>query len=187
MISKSILRKKYKALRHELSEEAVHDLSLKIANMSLRLPIWDKTNYHIFLPISEKKEINTEYLLHILHGKDKTVIVPKADFESGEMIHYILQENTHLSLSKHGIPEPVSGITVTPKDIEVVFVPLLCFDKTGTRIGYGKGFYDRFLAKCSPNTQIIGLSFFAAEDKIEADTTDIPLDFCVTPTTIYRF
>jgi len=187
MISKSVLRKKYTALRNALSEEEVHDLSLKIANMALQLPIWDATNYHLFLPISEKKEVNTEYLLHILYGKDKTVIVPKADFETGEMLHYILQENTKLSRSKYGISEPVSGITVNPENIEVVFVPLLSFDKTGNRIGYGKGFYDRFLAKCSPKTKIIGLSFFASEDKIIPDSKDIPLDFCVTPNRIYKF
>lgn len=74
------------------------------------------------------------------------------------------------------------------KKIDVVFVPLLAFDKTGHRVGYGKGFYDDFLAKCRPQTIKIGLSFFDAEDHIEdIYQGDIPLDYCITPNKIYKF
>jgi 5-formyltetrahydrofolate cyclo-ligase len=70
----------------------------------------------------------------------------------------------------------------------VVFVPLLAFDKKGHRVGYGKGFYDRFLSDCKPETIKIGLSFFEAEESISAILpSDIRLDFCVTPTEIIVF
>jgi len=87
-----------------------------------------------------------------------------------------------------GIPEPQNGLTVPPSEIEVVFIPLLAYDKKGHRVGYGKGFYDRFLSKCKPNTLKIGLSLFEPEEKIEGlDATDIPLDYCVTPVKVYEF
>lgn len=187
MSDKTTLRLKYKKLRENLSEESIEDMSLQIANQALHLPIWNKTYYHIFLSISEKKEVNTEYLLHILQGKDKSIVISKVDFISGEMKHFLLQENTVLKTSKYGIPEPVSGIEISPEMLDVVFVPLLAYDKNGHRIGYGKGFYDRFLAKCSPNAVFVGLSFFEAEPEIFFEATDVPLDFCVTPNKSYSF
>ena len=163
MLDKKSLRKKYSELRNLLSEDEIEEKSLQIANQALKLPIWNKTYYHIFLAITNKKEINTDYLLHILQGKDKSIVISKSDFNTGELIHFLLQENTSLKLSEYGIPEPVSGIELPSDMMEVVFVPLLAFDYDGNRIGYGKGFYDRFLAECKENTLFIGLSFFEPE------------------------
>lgn len=187
LMNKEELRKKYKQKREKLSLETIEELSLQIANQSLKLPIWESSNYHLFLSISEKKEINTEYLLHILQGRDKSIIVPKSDFNSGELKHILLQDSTRLQTSSYGIPEPVSGIEIQASIIEVVFVPLLVFDVTGNRVGYGKGFYDRFLAQCSANTIFIGLSFFEAEPLMENSSLDIPLHYCITPFKTYTF
>lgn len=187
MINKSILREKYKKLRENISENSIEEMSLQIANQALKLPIWDKTYYHIFLSIPTKKEVNTEYLMHILQGKDKSIVVSKADFETQEMTHILLQENTFIKISDYGIPEPISGIEILPKILEVIFVPLLAYDKNGHRIGYGKGFYDRFLQNCDTNTLFIGLSFFAPELEIPFENTDIPLDYCITPEKIFDF
>ena len=186
-MTKFELRTKYKALRSQLSLIELAELSLKIANKALELPIWDATYYHLFLPILEKNEVNTEFLLHILQGKDKSVLLPKANFKTGELSHILLQENTSLYITDYGIPEPQSGIEISSKLIDVVFIPLLAFDKQGNRIGYGKGFYDRFLSNCNSNTIFVGLSFFEAEDKIVHEITDIPLHFCVTPQNLYSF
>lgn len=187
MADKKSLRLKYKKLRENISEESIEAMSLQIANQALKLPIWNKTYYHIFLSISKKKEVNTEYLMHILQGKDKSIIVSKADFLTGEMQHFLLQENTFLKTSEYGIPEPVSGIVVSPEMIEIVFVPLLAYDEKGNRVGYGKGFYDRFLKKCNPKAIIVGLSFFAPEPAIFFESNDVPLNFCVSPNNILDF
>ncbi len=187
MADKLSIRIKYINLREALSKEDVEENSLKIANKALELPIWDKTYYHIFLAISHKKEVNTDYLLHILQGKDKSIIISKTNFEDYEMDHFLLQENTTLKISKYGIPEPVSGIQVSPEQIDVVFVPLLGFDKKGNRVGYGKGFYDRFLEKCKLETIFVGLSFFEPEHEIISENTDIPLHYCITPSKVYSF
>jgi 5-formyltetrahydrofolate cyclo-ligase len=186
-MNKQELRKKYLGLRDALPRDRLEEYSLEIANKSLELPIWDRTYYHIFLPITHKKEVDTEFLLHILQGKDKSIVVPKADFEFGTMENLLLQENTTFTISKYGIPEPISGIKVPVDQLDVIFIPLLAFDITGNRVGYGKGFYDRFLAKCSSDAIFVGLSFFDAENKIPCEISDIPLNYCVTPKKTFLF
>lgn len=183
---KSEIRKKYKALRNDLLLSQVDELSVSIANQVLKLPIWEHTFYHLFLSIEEQKEVNTDYILSILSGKDKNVVISKSDFETGAMTHFLLTDNTKIKKNTYNIPEPVDGIVIASNTIEVVFIPLLGFDEAGNRVGYGKGFYDRFLADCKPETIKIGLSFFEAEDLItDVYESDVTLDYCVTPKTIY--
>lgn len=187
-MTKAELRKKYKILREGLSSNQVDNLSIAIANQLLKLPIWEYTYYHLFLSIEEKKEVNTDYILNILSGKDKNIVVSKSDFKSGTMTHYLLTDNTVIKKNSYHIPEPVDGIEIPSNKLEVVFVPLLAFDNHGNRVGYGKGFYDRFLSKCTPETVTVGLSFFEVEDSItDIHKDDVTLNYCVTPKTIYRF
>ncbi|MEO5787370.1 5-formyltetrahydrofolate cyclo-ligase [Gelidibacter sp.] len=187
-MTKSELRRLYKQKRQELSPETIETYSLDISNQLLQLPIWNASFYHIFLSITEHKEVNTDYILNILSGKDKNIVISKTDFESLKMIHYLLLDTTVIKKNSWNIPEPVDGIEVTTDKIDVVFVPLLAFDQKGHRIGYGKGFYDKFLSECRPETLKIGLSFFEAEDEFkEVHSGDIALDFCVTPNKHYRF
>ncbi|AOZ99271.1 5-formyltetrahydrofolate cyclo-ligase [Flavobacterium commune] len=186
--TKKELRLKYKSLRKQLSEEEMEEMSLAIANQLLKLNIWDKNYFHVFLPIQEQQEIDTELILHLLSGKDKNILISKSDFESREMTHFLLTDNTQIKKNEYNIPEPVDGIEAPSKKIEVVFIPLLAFDKKGHRVGYGKGFYDKFLSECQAETIKVGLSFFEAEALIEdVHEGDIQLDYCVTPNKIYRF
>ncbi|WP_298494468.1 5-formyltetrahydrofolate cyclo-ligase [uncultured Algibacter sp.] len=185
---KSELRKTYKRLRNDLSENQIDDLSLAISNQVLKLPIWEYSFYHIFLAIEEQKEVNTDYILNILSGKDKNILISKSDFETGGMNHFLLTDSTVIKKNDYNIPEPVDGIEILNDKIEVVFIPLLAFDKKGNRVGYGKGFYDRFLANCKPETLKIGLSFFEAEVEItDIFENDIGLDYCVTALRTYEF
>ena len=188
IMDKTVLRKKYKALRNSLSENEIEEKSLAIANKILTLPLWEQTYFHIFLPITEQKEINTEFILHILSGKDKEIIISKADFATLKMTHFLLTDNTKIKKNDYNIPEPVDGIEIPSTKIDVVFVPLLAFDEKGNRVGYGKGFYDAFLAECKPDAIKIGLSFFEPEELItDVFEGDIRLDYCVTPNSIHSF
>ena len=187
-MNKKELRKKYKELRQFLSAEEIEDKSLAIANQLLRLDIWDKLYYHLFLTIEEQKEINTEYILQILAGKDKEIVISKCNFETLSMTHFLLTDNTKIKKNSYNVPVPIDGLEVPDVKIDVVFVPLLAYDKQGNRVGYGKGFYDNFLSKCKPETIKIGLSFFPPEERIEAvSESDVKLDFCVTPDAIFSF
>lgn len=182
------MRKTYKEMRAALTADEIDRLSVAIANQLSAVDIWDKNNFHIFLPITEQNEVNTECILHLLAGKDKNIIIAKSNFETREMTHFLLDDNTVIRKNKYNIPEPIAGTRFDVADIEVVFVPLLAFDLQGHRVGYGKGFYDQFLSSVSPDTVKIGLSFFAAVPAISnVFDSDIQLDYCVTPDEIYKF
>jgi 5-formyltetrahydrofolate cyclo-ligase len=185
---KKELRQKYKVLRQNLTTTEIENLSLAIANEILKLPIWDKTYFHVFLPIEEQKEVNTEFILHLLSGKDKEIVISKSDFETRNMTHFLLTDNTKIKKNEYNIPEPVDGLEVRSTKIDVVFVPLLAFDQKGNRVGYGKGFYDKFLAECKPKTIKIGLSFFEPEELIsDVFESDVVLDYCVMPSGVIEF
>jgi 5-formyltetrahydrofolate cyclo-ligase len=185
---KSKLRKKYTDLRAQFSFEEIEEQSLQIANNLLELPIWEKEYYHIFLSIVEKKEIDTEPILHILQGKDKNVILPKSDFRTNSLTNYLLTDTTVIRKNEWNIPEPVSGIEIPSNMLDIVFVPLLAFDEKGHRVGYGKGFYDRFLSECRKDVIKVGLSLFEAEEEIsDVLDSDITVDYCVTPNKTYVF
>lgn len=174
--------------RQKLSPKEVEEKSLLVANQLLSLDIWQNTYFHIFLPIEEHKEVNTEFILNILHSKDKEIVISKSDFETTSMTHFLLTDNTKIKKNEYNIPEPINGLTVPAEMIDVVFVPLLAYDKQGNRVGYGKGFYDKFLSECKPNVVKIGLSFFEPEEIIE-DTfeKDVKLDFCVNTKKVFSF
>ena len=187
-MDKKELRKKYKALRQTLSEKEIEDKSLAIANQLIQMKIWDKLYYHLFLTIAEQKEIDTEFILQVLAGKDKEIVISKCEFSTLGMIHYLLTDNTKIKKNSYNVPEPIDGIEVPDAKIDVVFVPLLAYDKAGNRVGYGKGFYDNFLSKCKPETIKVGLSFFPPEEIINGiSENDVKLDYCVTPEMVLQF
>lgn len=187
-MTKEDLRVAYKNKRRSLKDETVKSKSIAIANQCLNLPIWDQNVYHIFLSISKMKEVETEPIIDILMGKDKRIAVPKTNPLSNTMAHYELNDRTSFLVNSWGITEPVEGIELKAEDIDVIFVPLLAYDIHGHRVGYGKGYYDRFIFACRPDVITVGLSFFEPESTIiDNESTDMPLDFVITPRQIYDF
>lgn len=185
--TKPALRTLYLEKRKALESDSREDLSFSIANQCLKLPIWDYQYFHLYLPLTEKAEIDTTLILTLLQGRDKAVFVPKIKSPS-VLEHILLTDQTKIQKNKWEIPEPESGITIAPNELEVVFIPLLAFDLKGHRVGYGKGFYDRFLSQCKPSVVKIGLSFFdPITTIIDTNSYDIRLDYCVSPERIYRF
>jgi 5-formyltetrahydrofolate cyclo-ligase len=187
-MTKIELRQKYKKLRKGLKPEEIETFSLAIANKLIKIPIWENTYFHIFLTIKEHNEVDTEFIIPILFGKNKEVIIAKSNFETTTMVHYLLTDNTKITKNEFNISEPIDGLEVPISQIEVVFVPLLAFDEMGHRTGYGKGFYDKFLANCKKEVIKIGFSFFDAEPIIsDIYENDVQLDYCITPNRIYQF
>lgn len=115
-----------------------------------------------------------------------TFAYPKIE---GENLHAIgIDEGATFMPNKYGIEEPVGGSLIGVSDLDLIFVPLLAFDKKGYRVGYGKGYYDRFLGEAANNILKIGFSFFTAEDSIDdINEFDIPMDICITPFQTYHF
>lgn len=187
-MNKHTLRKKYRLLRKSIDTEFQISQSIAIANQVLKLPIWDFQVYHVFLTIEKQKEVDTSFLITVLQGKDKEIAISKSSFETMQMQHFLLTDGTRLKKNSHDIPEPVSGIEIPVSSIDVVFVPLLAYDVKGNRVGYGKGFYDRFLSSCKPSVTKVGISFYEPETSItDVTDNDIRLDYCITPQKIHTF
>ena len=185
-LTKLALRKSFLKKRLALSGQEHEDKSFAIANNCLTLPIWHLEYYHLYLPIKAKAEIDTTLILTLLQGKDKQVILPRT--KGSELEHILLTDITKLKINGLGIPEPEKGIKISPEQIDVIFLPLLAWDKSGNRLGYGKGFYDNFLSLCRKNTIKVGLSFFDPVEKIiDIRSKDIQMDFCVNPEGIKKF
>lgn len=105
-----------------------------------------------------------------------------------EIISVIVDDETVFQPNKYGIEEPVDGIDMFQTEIDMVIVPLLCFDKKGNRVGYGKGYYDRFLKHCRKDCIKIGFSYFEPVDLVEdVNKFDVKLDYGITPHVIYQF
>ncbi len=145
---------------------------------------------HLFLPIAGNREPDTYAVATWLRQTYPHIqlVLSKTDLSNHGMRHVVWDENTVLKENHWGIPEPEAGASISSQAIDAVFVPLLAFDRHGNRVGYGKGFYDRFLAECRPAAVKVGLSLFEAESAIsDIDPHDIPLDRCVTPHRIWFF
>ena len=179
------LRKVYKLKRSSLTNTEI--LNLEIANKTLELDIWNLQNYHVFFPIEKHKEVDSKLIIQIVQGKDKNVILPKLNLEFKTIDSFLLTDSTPMKTNHLGISEPFNGIQINNNQIDLVFVPLLAFDNFGHRVGYGGGYYDKFLSKC-PRAIKIGLSYFDPINKIEdINSKDIKLDYCITPNKVYEF
>jgi 5-formyltetrahydrofolate cyclo-ligase len=153
---------------------------------------WSDFNYvHLFLPIKEKNEVDTFEILSFFKTNypDLKIVVPRTHFAELSLAHVLFDhEHTILRKNKHQIPEPLYGQIIPVNLIDVVIVPLLTFDLEGNRVGYGAGFYDRFLRDCRPDILKIGLSFYPPEnDLIDTNEFDIKLTHCITPHKTYVF
>lgn len=143
----------------------------------------------LFLPIEKKYEINTYQILDKALSIGAQVAVPKTNFKTSDLKHIQIDDQTQLEISEFGIPEPQKGKVISAEHLDVVIVPLLAADQRGYRVGYGKGFYDRFMKKCSPRAIFIGITHF--DDLIpeieDIHAKDVRLHACITPNNIYRF
>lgn len=184
------LRKIYREKRKALSVEELHALNKQLVSRVQRLDFRRFSTIHLFLPIEGNREPDTYAIAHWLRTiyPHIRLVLSKSNTETYRMQHIIWDEKTMLKVNRWGIPEPENGTLVSAATIDAVFVPLLAFDQQGHRVGYGKGFYDRFLGECQLDTQKIGLSLFPAVTSIaDINEHDIVLDACVTPHRTWQF
>jgi 5-formyltetrahydrofolate cyclo-ligase len=101
---------------------------------------------------------------------------------------HVLEEHGLFAKNKYNILEPIGNYVLQPDQVDLVFVPLLAFDRLGYRVGYGKGYYDRYLRRCRKDVITIGFSYFEPIDTIrDIDQFDVPLKYCITPSRLYEF
>ena len=189
---KSQLRKYYLSKRKAISAEEIVIKSQQITDLFFqKFDLLKVENIHIFLPIIKHNEINTWLIVRRLQQKSPKIVIliPKIIPENFELETFTLDEKKLIE-NRWGILEP-SGENqdkIEPEKIDLVIIPLLIFDKNGNRVGYGKGFYDRFLQQCNPKTLKIGMCLEEPIEMIEdVNEFDIKMDFCITPIKIYKF
>jgi 5-formyltetrahydrofolate cyclo-ligase len=189
-MQKKQIRKLFREKRAALSENErmkADDLIL-IRIQAIEFPFI--SNVMSFYPSPEKHEVNTFIITDYLHFKNPSLQVayPRMNVDSQTMEAVICNPDSAFHTNEFGITEPVNGEILPPGEIELVIVPLLAFDEKGTRVGYGKGYYDRFLKECDPDCLKVGVSYFEPLPLIEdADEFDVPLDLCITPQQVYVF
>ena len=189
ILKKDIIRKEYAKKRQELSTLQFKEASSKLIQNTIELI---KKNHpdciHCFLPIESKDEINTALIIQYCWENKIHIVVPVSNFDDGTLKTAEFKPHTKTKLTKHQIPEPIDPVWTKSDAIDLVITPLLAFDLKGYRVGYGKGFYDRFFASLPKRTKKVGISLFEPCEAIEdVNEHDIPLTHCITPNKIYTF
>lgn len=190
-MTKAELRKYYLNKRKEYTTEALQLKSLQISMHFFTHFSLEKIQYlHVFLPISKQNEVDTWLIIQriLKNYPSINVVISKSDRETLTMENYCFDENTILQINAWGISEPTGGNKVEASKIDMVIIPLLAFDERGYRVGYGKGFYDRFLGSCRKDAVKIGFSYEEPVSAIEdINQYDIKMDYCITPHKMWQF
>ncbi|WP_185882846.1 5-formyltetrahydrofolate cyclo-ligase [Blattabacterium cuenoti] len=182
-------RKYFLKYRKGFSSKEIIQMSYNIFLMTKNIFfIWNYMYYHIFLPMDKYNEVHTFFIINFLLKKKKFVTVPILDFPNHSINNCMFHKKCILKKNKYGILEPIYKIFLPITSIDVIFIPLLIFDMRGYRIGYGKGYYDKFMFLCKKNVLKIGLNFFHPINKIEdIHQNDLLLNIGVTPNSIFYF
>jgi 5-formyltetrahydrofolate cyclo-ligase len=182
-MTKQELRKIYLEKRAALSEAECAQLSFQLyQNFFANIDLSFIKVLHTFLPIAAKREVDTWLIIDRIRREFPHIrlSIPKVNNKTGELENIYFEGLHQLATNAWGIQEPKQGVPTEPEKIDLVLVPLLVFDLNGDRVGYGKGYYDRFLKTCRPDCKKIGLSLFPAIEKIPSEEYDVRLDGVVT-------
>jgi 5-formyltetrahydrofolate cyclo-ligase len=190
-MTKSALRTIYKDKRSALSEKDRMKLDDLILIQFQKLPLPDDLGSLLsYWPIQQHNEVNTlpisDFVQFRIPGLQ--LAYPRIDHATVSMQAVIVNDDTEYEMNRHGISEPVGGTELEPQYVDMIFVPMLAYDKRGYRVGYGKGFYDRYLKLCRNDVIKVAFSYFDPEPLIsDVNEFDIPLNFAITPESIYEF
>lgn len=189
-MTKKELRVKYKARRLALSEKERIKLDDLLLIQFQKLSFENVQVLLSYMPMQHTAEPQTHlfsrYLEHIIPGLQTAY--PRTDFTTNSMQAIAVDEDAEFAMNEFEITEPVGDTIVEPQAIDLVFVPMLIADISGYRVGYGKGFYDRYLQQCKEDIIKISFSYFEPVERIDdVHQLDVPINYCVTPHCIYEF
>lgn len=177
---KEELRQQLLNQRKSISEPEFYGASADIVEeLKEQKEYQDAETIHCYVSMNERREVETRVLIKEMIERGKDVVVPVTNFESGTLTHIRLKSFSDLEENKWGVLEPKKGEEVTPEKIDLVIVPMVGGDEQCNRIGYGEGFYDRFLkdVRCPK----IGLSFdITIVNQLPTENFDISLDKIIT-------
>ena len=143
-----------------------------------------------YFPITERKEVTPQYFEEEIRENHPNyqLCFPQTNIATCQMDAVADDDAMETGINSFGVTEPTHGNSIPKNMLDIIFVPLAVFDTRGHRVGYGKGFYDRFISQCRADVATIGLSFFEPVQEIaDAGEFDIPLKYCITPQQLYEF
>ncbi len=190
---KKTLRKELLAKRMAMSPEAVAQASRQMfERWRNRFSLKRIGFFHVYQTMAQKHEVATEDFIDFVRDRHPQVniVVPMVDDIHKVLRHVHVHNDLEMRINRWGIPEPHMPIDfIHPMQIDVVIVPLLGFDDRGHRLGYGAGYYDRFLSLTRPACMKVGLCFESGHlaHALPDEPHDVPLDFVVTEQSIIRF
>ena len=181
---KEIIRKKYLNIRKQIENK--YEKSITICNKIINTKEYQESKY-ICVYKSLKDEVNTDEIIKHAISKNKIVVLPRVENDD-LMLYKITSYDEKLKKSKLGVEEPLGNFKnlVDKKEIDLVIVPAVCFDKERNRIGFGKGFYDRFLKNANLNT--LGICFeeqVVKEYLLPVRDNDIKINKVITDKNVY--
>ncbi|MBU5427392.1 5-formyltetrahydrofolate cyclo-ligase [Tissierella pigra] len=181
-MDKKTLRKEMLKKRSELSREDIVEYSNIIANK-----IYEMDNYknakRIMCFVSNGDEVETHPLIEQIIKDGKSIVVPITIPKTRELLVSDVYSLSELEVGDYNIEVPKKEFTrvVDPNTIDLILVPGVAFAKDGYRVGYGGGYYDRFLSKLLNPTPKIAIGFdLQVVDKVPTDQYDLPVDMIVT-------
>lgn len=183
-MKKEEIRKRFVAKRKQLSTDELALRSDQIAAL-----FFEHTNLtsiqflHVFIPIARMNEVDTWKIIKKIWSDFPDIQMTTSITKADHLEHVLIDANTTFEENKWGIPIPVNATPIPANQIDMVLIPLLAIDSRGHRVGYGKGYYDGFLAECKKGVQKMGISIFPILDQNIEDThsNDIPLSGVITP------
>ena len=186
------LRQKNLSARKSQNPQEKKENDQQIVKKIIRLKSFKKAKKILFyLPIHGEVDLTGLFKKFgegkIAKNHKKTFILPRI---KGKQLQLHSIEHLHQTAKgKFNIMEPHQHLPQTkPEELDLILVPGVVFSEDGHRIGYGKGFYDRYLAKCRPEVLKIGFSYFEPVQAIDdLNAFDIPLNFCITTEAVYEF
>ena len=187
-MTKQEIRTVYKSRRQQLTAESIQDFSLSMLHLFRKINLTGKRHVLSYAPIKGHNEFNVRLCDPVISAQSAGIALPRIDPASLSMEAVEFNSTTVFLKNSHGIDEPSGGKVLDPGVVDVVLVPLLAFDSKGYRVGYGKGYYDRYLFRCRPDVLKIGFSFFEPVESIDdISLFDVPLNYSITPMRLYEF
>ena len=190
MSTNKTLRKQVLAGRDALAPARQHDKSLRIGRTLLDLPLLDNCA-SLLIYVAFRSEVQTLPIITSLLEAGKNVAVPLTLVREKRLLGITIRDpEKDLCPGYCGIPEPETSLipdnTIDPADLDLVIVPGSVFDRQGGRLGYGGGYYDRFLALEAPRATRIALAYqLQMVDKIDLEPHDQTMDMIITENKIY--
>jgi len=185
---KSELRKTYLAKRESLTQSECIKLDDLLLIQLQKMDWSDVFCIGSFYPMDAHNEPNTLLFTRYLKAviPNLSIAYPRIEASGNNMEFY--EETESVIENKWGIQEPAPLNKVLPEQMDIILVPMLVFDKDGHRVGFGKGYYDRYFSKYDYVNPRVGISYFEPIPKIEdTDQFDVPLSHCITPWNRYEF